>query len=196
MFKIEEEERKLEAAIEETKIQYAEVTAELKELEIKSCHFKELEKRFDLLPFLVTNSEYYNIFPGFTLRLLSYSFSAVTNIFYPCTSGIGMSSTIFSFSWFLIRFVYVSYLCHFLVPFEELIFFLINIECFGLYIPFLWWELWTDFGSFACIETGKAVWALCSLFFVFFLFCIDETTYIIIAFQWRLKITMNMSLCK
>lgn len=46
MFKIEEEERKLEAAIEETEKQKAEVNAELKELELKSSRFKELEERY------------------------------------------------------------------------------------------------------------------------------------------------------
>ncbi|XP_050280097.1 beclin-1-like protein isoform X2 [Quercus robur] len=44
--KIEEEERKLEAAIEETEKQNAEVNAELKELELKSSRFKELEERY------------------------------------------------------------------------------------------------------------------------------------------------------
>ncbi|KAL2233797.1 UNVERIFIED_CONTAM: Beclin-1-like protein [Sesamum indicum] len=44
--KIEEEERKLEAAIAETEKQCAEVTAELKELESKSSRFKELEERY------------------------------------------------------------------------------------------------------------------------------------------------------
>ncbi|OIT38533.1 PREDICTED: beclin-1-like protein [Nicotiana attenuata] len=44
--KIEEEERKLEAAIEETEKQCAVVTAELKELELKSSRFKELEERY------------------------------------------------------------------------------------------------------------------------------------------------------
>nr|XP_023922773.1 beclin-1-like protein isoform X1 [Quercus suber]POE97601.1 beclin-1-like protein [Quercus suber] len=44
--KIEEEERKLEAAIEETEKQNAEVNAELKELELKSGRFKELEERY------------------------------------------------------------------------------------------------------------------------------------------------------
>ncbi|KAJ6338347.1 hypothetical protein OIU76_007922 [Salix suchowensis] len=44
--KIEEEERKLEAAIQETEKQYAEVNAELKELEIKSGRFKDLEERY------------------------------------------------------------------------------------------------------------------------------------------------------
>lgn len=51
--KIEEEERKLEAAVKETEKQYAQVTAELKELETKSSRFKELEERFVLNPFLV-----------------------------------------------------------------------------------------------------------------------------------------------
>ncbi|KAG8663720.1 hypothetical protein MANES_01G246700v8 [Manihot esculenta] len=44
--KIEEEERKLEAAIEEIEKQNAEVNAELKELELKSVRFKELEERY------------------------------------------------------------------------------------------------------------------------------------------------------
>lgn len=44
--KIEEEERKLEAAIGETEKQNAEVNAELKELELKSKRFKELEERY------------------------------------------------------------------------------------------------------------------------------------------------------
>nr|KYP59755.1 Beclin-1-like protein [Cajanus cajan] len=44
--KIEEEERKLEAAIEETERQNAEVNAELRELELKSSRFKELEERY------------------------------------------------------------------------------------------------------------------------------------------------------
>nr|CAJ27523.1 beclin 1 protein [Medicago truncatula] len=43
--KIEEEERRLEAAIEETERQNAEVNAELKELDLKSTRFKELEER-------------------------------------------------------------------------------------------------------------------------------------------------------
>jgi len=46
IFKIEEEERRLEAAIEETERQNAEVNAELKELELKSSRFKELEERY------------------------------------------------------------------------------------------------------------------------------------------------------
>lgn len=46
MLKIEEEERRLEAAIEETERQNAEVNAELKELELKSSRFKELEERY------------------------------------------------------------------------------------------------------------------------------------------------------
>ena len=50
MFKIEEEERKLEAAIEETEKQNAEVNAELKELELKSTRFKELEERLVFSP--------------------------------------------------------------------------------------------------------------------------------------------------
>ncbi|KAB2070102.1 hypothetical protein ES319_A08G136200v1 [Gossypium barbadense] len=44
--KIEEEERKLEAAIEEIEKQNAAVNAELKELEQKSKRFKELEERY------------------------------------------------------------------------------------------------------------------------------------------------------
>ncbi|KAK8997773.1 hypothetical protein V6N11_012311 [Hibiscus sabdariffa] len=44
--KIEEEERKLEAAIEEIEKQNAAVNAELKELEHKSNRFKELEERY------------------------------------------------------------------------------------------------------------------------------------------------------
>ncbi|KAL1536000.1 Vacuolar protein sorting-associated protein atg6 [Salvia divinorum] len=44
--KIEEEERKLEAAIAETEKQCSEVTAELNELELKSSRFKELEERY------------------------------------------------------------------------------------------------------------------------------------------------------
>ena len=43
---IEEEERKLEAAIEETEKQCAKVNAEMKELQLKSCRFKELEERY------------------------------------------------------------------------------------------------------------------------------------------------------
>lgn len=46
IFKIEEEERRLEAAIEESERQNAEVNAELKELELKSSRFKELEERY------------------------------------------------------------------------------------------------------------------------------------------------------
>ncbi|GMI73641.1 AUTOPHAGY 6, BECLIN1 [Hibiscus trionum] len=44
--KIEEEERKLEAAIEEIEKQNAEVNTKLKELEQKSIRFKELEERY------------------------------------------------------------------------------------------------------------------------------------------------------
>ncbi|KAL6493954.1 Vacuolar protein sorting-associated protein atg6 [Orobanche gracilis] len=43
--KIEEEERKLEAAIAEIEKQCSKVTSELKELELKSSRFKELEER-------------------------------------------------------------------------------------------------------------------------------------------------------
>jgi beclin 1 len=46
MFKIEEEERRLEAAIEESERHNAEVNAELKELELKSSRFTELEERY------------------------------------------------------------------------------------------------------------------------------------------------------
>ena len=45
VFQIEEEERKLEAAIEEIEKQNADVNAELKALESKSSKFKELEER-------------------------------------------------------------------------------------------------------------------------------------------------------
>ncbi|XP_059634365.1 beclin-1-like protein isoform X2 [Cornus florida] len=58
--KIEEEERKLEAAIEETEKQCAEVTAELKELDIKSSRFKELEER------------YWHEFNNFQFQLISH----------------------------------------------------------------------------------------------------------------------------
>ncbi|KAK4802180.1 hypothetical protein SAY86_000383 [Trapa natans] len=44
--KFEEEERILEALIEETEKEHSKITAEFKELEIKSCHFKELEERY------------------------------------------------------------------------------------------------------------------------------------------------------
>ncbi|XP_026426409.1 beclin-1-like protein [Papaver somniferum] len=44
--KIEEEERRLEAAIEETQKQCIEVDAELKDLEVKSNRFKDLEERY------------------------------------------------------------------------------------------------------------------------------------------------------
>lgn len=58
--KIEEEERKLEAAIEETEKQCAEVNAELKELELKSSRFKELEER------------YWHEFNNFQFQLISH----------------------------------------------------------------------------------------------------------------------------
>ncbi len=45
VFKIAEEERKLEAAIEETEKQNIGVNAELKEMELKSNRFKVLEDR-------------------------------------------------------------------------------------------------------------------------------------------------------
>lgn len=44
-FKVEEEERRLEAAIQEAEKQCAAVDAELKELDLKSKHFDELEER-------------------------------------------------------------------------------------------------------------------------------------------------------
>lgn len=47
-FKVEEEERKLQAAIEETEKQFAEVKAEMKEIESKSKLFKDLEERWVL----------------------------------------------------------------------------------------------------------------------------------------------------
>ncbi|XP_034709134.1 beclin-1-like protein isoform X1 [Vitis riparia] len=59
--KIEEEERKLEAAIEETEKQCAQVNAEMKELELKSSRFKELEERywheFNNFQFLLTSHQ-------------------------------------------------------------------------------------------------------------------------------------------
>lgn len=58
--KIEEEERKLEAAIEETEKQCAVVTAELTELELKSSRFKELEER------------YWHEFNNFQFQLISH----------------------------------------------------------------------------------------------------------------------------
>ncbi|XP_044480537.1 beclin-1-like protein isoform X1 [Mangifera indica] len=58
--KIEEEERKLEAAIKETEKQNAEVHAELKELELKSKRFKELEER------------YWQEFNNFQFQLIAY----------------------------------------------------------------------------------------------------------------------------
>uniref|UniRef100_M1BIY7 Beclin 1 protein n=1 Tax=Solanum tuberosum TaxID=4113 RepID=M1BIY7_SOLTU len=58
--KIEEEERKLETAIEETEKQCAVVTAELKELEMKSSRFKELEER------------YWHEFNNFQFQLISH----------------------------------------------------------------------------------------------------------------------------
>lgn len=45
VFKVEEEERRLEAAIEEAEKQCAAVNNELKELDSKSKRFKELEER-------------------------------------------------------------------------------------------------------------------------------------------------------
>ncbi|TVU34580.1 hypothetical protein EJB05_16417, partial [Eragrostis curvula] len=44
--KIEEEEKKLKAAIEEAEKQYSEVSSEMKDLEIKSKQFEELEERY------------------------------------------------------------------------------------------------------------------------------------------------------
>ncbi|KAI7728850.1 hypothetical protein M8C21_023829 [Ambrosia artemisiifolia] len=58
--KIEEEERKLEAAIQETEKQCTQVTAELKELELKSNRFKELEER------------YWHEFNNFQFQLISH----------------------------------------------------------------------------------------------------------------------------
>ncbi|CAL0321347.1 unnamed protein product [Lupinus luteus] len=58
--KIEEEERRLEAAIEETERHNAEVNAELKELELKSNRFKELEER------------YWHEFNNFQFQLISH----------------------------------------------------------------------------------------------------------------------------
>ncbi|KAB1219611.1 Beclin-1-like protein [Morella rubra] len=58
--KIEEEERKLEAAIEETEKQKTEVNAELKELESKSSRFNELEER------------YWHEFNNFQFQLISH----------------------------------------------------------------------------------------------------------------------------
>jgi hypothetical protein len=48
---IEEEENKLKAAIEEAEKQYSEVSSEMKDLEIKSKQFEELEER--LVSFLL-----------------------------------------------------------------------------------------------------------------------------------------------
>ncbi|XP_057499674.1 beclin-1-like protein isoform X2 [Actinidia eriantha] len=58
--KIEEDEQKLEAAIEGTEKQCAQVTAELKELELKSSRFKELEER------------YWHEFNNFQFQLISH----------------------------------------------------------------------------------------------------------------------------
>lgn len=58
--KIEEEERKLEVAIAETEKQCAEVNAQLKELEMKSDRFKELEER------------YWHEFNSFQFQLISH----------------------------------------------------------------------------------------------------------------------------
>ncbi|CAI9278103.1 unnamed protein product [Lactuca saligna] len=58
--KIEEEERKLEAAIQETEKECTEVTGELKELELKSNRFKELEER------------YWHEFNNFQFQLISH----------------------------------------------------------------------------------------------------------------------------
>ncbi|BAH92083.1 Os03g0258500 [Oryza sativa Japonica Group] len=44
--KIEEEEKKLNAAIEEAEKQYSEISSEMKDLEIKSKEFEELEERY------------------------------------------------------------------------------------------------------------------------------------------------------
>lgn len=45
LFQIEEEEKKLKAAIEEAEKQYSEVSSEMKDLETKSKQFEELEER-------------------------------------------------------------------------------------------------------------------------------------------------------
>ncbi|XP_021846459.2 beclin-1-like protein isoform X2 [Spinacia oleracea] len=58
--KVEEEERKLEAAIEETEKQCSKVNTELKELEMKSSRFKELEER------------YWHEFNNFQFQLISH----------------------------------------------------------------------------------------------------------------------------
>ncbi|KAF7154161.1 hypothetical protein RHSIM_Rhsim01G0172100 [Rhododendron simsii] len=58
--KIEEEERNLEAAIKETEKQYEKVTSELKELELKSIRFTELEER------------YWHKFNNFQFQLISH----------------------------------------------------------------------------------------------------------------------------
>ncbi|KAH7860060.1 hypothetical protein Vadar_008659 [Vaccinium darrowii] len=58
--KIDEEERNLEAAIKETEKQYEKVTSELKELELKSIRFKELEER------------YWHKFNNFQFQLISH----------------------------------------------------------------------------------------------------------------------------
>ncbi|OWM68657.1 hypothetical protein CDL15_Pgr023622 [Punica granatum] len=73
--KIEEEGRKLEAAIEETEKQYAEVTAELKELETKSNRFKELEGR------------YWHEFNNFQFQLISHQPSGKEELKYPPNPG-------------------------------------------------------------------------------------------------------------
>ncbi|KAL7160920.1 hypothetical protein ACSBR2_041545 [Camellia fascicularis] len=57
---IEEEERKLELAIEETEKQCAQVTAELEKLELKSSRFNELEER------------YWHEFNNFQFQLISH----------------------------------------------------------------------------------------------------------------------------
>ncbi|XP_073225184.1 beclin-1-like protein isoform X1 [Cicer arietinum] len=58
--KIEEEERRLKAAIKETERQNAEVNAEMKELDLKSSRFKELEER------------YWHEFNNFQFQLISH----------------------------------------------------------------------------------------------------------------------------
>ncbi|KAK7323334.1 hypothetical protein VNO77_26804 [Canavalia gladiata] len=60
LFKIEEEEQRLYAEIEETERQNAEVNAELGELELKSSCFKELEER------------YWHEFNNFQFQLISH----------------------------------------------------------------------------------------------------------------------------
>ena len=114
LFKIEEEERRLEAAIEATERQNAEVNAELRELELKSSRFNELEERYVFLCtltvwyFLIKNAITLNKISMNINRSLIFSYVVcvdgwmldVNDWFYvsKCVTGIGMSSTIFSFN--------------------------------------------------------------------------------------------------